>query len=182
MGAYLFKNGGYLCVFGTSVIFHLTAVLYTAFVLPEVPQPKPVQFTVGKHGWYGTWNNTFESGLKSKRIRYYSEREHDTAIGIGSGASTSTEDSELNNNPNSENNSLLPPLEYHGKSQYRTYTDHDHDIEEEETDISVKDFVVGSMKSIVKKRPGHTRKCLLSLGFIMLFYVTTYNGNENDMF
>src|SRR5687768_9647047 len=54
LGAYLFEQGGYLCVFSTAVLFHLVAVLYTAFVLREVPQPRISQYTIGKHGSYGT--------------------------------------------------------------------------------------------------------------------------------
>jgi hypothetical protein len=178
LGAYLFKNGGYLCVFGTSVVLHLIAVVYTAFVLPEVPQPKPAQYTVGKHGWYGTWDNDFASGSKPKRIRYYSE--FDSADGNGQESSPAA-DSVWNSSSNVENNLLLPPTpsrqgQGQSQNQYRTYAAPEDDISEEEGDISVIGFIMGSMKSIVKKRPGHTRKCLLSLGLIMLLYGITYHG------
>jgi len=64
LGAYLYETGGYLCVFATAALFNLIAVLYTALILPEVPQPRPSYFSRGASG--GNYGSI-------KRARHYSE-------------------------------------------------------------------------------------------------------------
>jgi len=164
LGAVLFRKGGYLCVFATSALCHLVAVLYTAFLLPEVPKPKPAQFTVGKHGWYGTWDNSFEAESSAKRTRYYSETHRHEAVFSSDGDSP-------NNNSNDENSLLVP------NETFKNYAaaEQGNELISEEA-VSVKQFVIGAVHAIFKKRPNHTRKCLLSLGFIMLLVGLVYHG------
>lgn len=145
LGAYLFKVGGYICVFAASATFHLVALLYTVFVLPEVPQPKPSLCSVGKYGFnYGTC-----AEVQVKRVRCFSENE--------------------TTNRDVENNNEKDALAAEGDSSE----------EEDNGKTSVKEIVVGSIKAIMRKRPNHTRKCLLSLGAIMLLYGIAFHGEAN---
>ena len=235
MGAYLFKNGGYLCVFGTSFTFHLISVLYTAFILPEVPQPKPPKLLVlSKHGSYGTYT---EEPL-GRRIRFYSENE---TVGTQNESYEDTSDCEAssnnNNNSKNNNNDNHSSVENESNSKIDKYQQISNNLSPNQVDlineklsllhsnnggitkssksnsnyllssnfssvtqstslstqyqragesstvaenpdesISVYEFIVGSIRSIIRPRPNHTRKCLIALGVIMLLYGIAYYG------
>lgn len=154
-------------VFGTAVIFHLVAVLYAAILLPEVPKPKPLQYTIGKHGCYGTWDNSFE-GTTSKRNRYFSENDGKPHLKTVPPSS---------NIDFKEGNSLLVPGFVVPSRQLSRIEDEDESNPTEDK-VSVKEFVVGAVNSILKPRPHHTRKCLLALGFIMLLLGLVFHGEE----
>jgi MFS family permease len=161
LGGYLYERGGYLCVFSTAVLFHLTAVLYTVLVLPEVPQPRQSQLTIGKYGSYGTVTEY----IIPARVRCFSENE------------------KVFRERDEENDAALAtePLLHPG---YLTRIPTENNNTENEVEVGgtkVKDFLIGSLKAVVKKRPNHTRKCLLSLGFIMLLYGILNHGT-NELF
>jgi len=157
LGGYLFENGGYFCVFSTAVMFHAIAVLYTAFILPEVPQPKTSHLTIGKHGSYGTVVHAIP-----QRVRYFSENEK----GLRSHDDTESDEP------------LLPPKYLTRVPEPKN--NNISDVSQEEVGgTKVVDFLIGSLKAVVKKRPNHTRKCLLSLGLIMLLYGILLHGKLN---
>lgn len=175
LGAYLFEMGGYLCVFSAAVCFHAISVIYTGFFLPEVPQPKVSVYSIGKYGYgsYGTITDAIPS-----RIRCFSENAK-TDFESGS------DEAESLVNPsyyqNGDQNTLvappppyqqLPPPHYYHQQQPQC----NNNISMSVDPSGVKDFLVGSLRAIVKKRPNHTRKCLLSLGLIMLLYGIMYHG------
>jgi len=157
LGAYLFERGGYLCVFGTAVTFHLIAVLYTALILPEVPQPRSSQYKIGKYGTYGT---SYDPVMV--RTRCFSENADKGFM--------------ENGDNNNENQALLHGATSSISSARIPNPTNPHHDENDDESINVWDFVIGTMKTVVKKRPNHTRKCLLSLGMILLLYGIANHG------
>lgn len=151
LGAFLYERGGYICVFSTAVTFHFIAVLYTALILPEVPQPRAAQYVIGKYGSYGT---TCEPVMV--RARCFSENEKDRPNGFDT----------------NENQALLEGTSSR-ISSYREQTG-------EAPEINVWEFFIGTAKAVIRKRPNHTRKCLLSLGLILLLYGTANHGKLDN--
>lgn len=163
-----------------AVLFHLTAVLYTSFALREVPKPKPSQYTLGKHGWYGSTHN-FQNTLQ---VPFPKRNRHRSLHGCDD-----TMDPNHNNNPfdieKDETDSLLPASFSRPEFIPREITTvHEADNQTDQIPIrksslqSVKHFVIGSVSTVFKKRPNHTRKCLLSLGFIMLLCGIVHHGKS----
>lgn len=157
LGASLYDKGGYLCVFATAAIFHFIAVCYTLLILPEVPQPRHTQHVIGKYGTYGATNHPI-----IVRTRCFSENEKG-----------------LTEHHSGENNNETQILLYGNnrgrlnKTALRMAVVPEDDIQSK---VNVWEFVIGTVKTVVRKRPNHTRKCLLSLGLILLLYGIANHG------
>ena len=195
-GAFLFEKGGYLCVFGASFACHLLGVLYTAFILPEIPSPKPQKTLVfGKYGNYGTYTNEISA---ARRARCFSENETGNRSTVAAAGAVTDED---NNNATKfatldENTSLIiggasrkpsqvslpfPPPPSSPATAYQTGNPEAKQLENDSNEpTSVYGFIIGSLKAIVKPRENHKRKCLLSLGTIMLLYGICFYGEEQE--
>lgn len=174
LGAYLFERGGYLCVFATAVAFHLVAVLYSGLILPEVPQPRPSRHVIGKHGSYGT---NYDPIIV--RARCFSENEKEIRHpGIRENEKKITKHIMAKENNNERQSLLYGSNGTSGVSSVSTLRRTRtvlSTVEEEET-IHVWDFVIGTVKTVVRHRPNHTRKCLLALGLILFLYGIANHG------
>ncbi len=162
LGAFLYERGGYLCVFATAVSFHAIAVLYTALILPAVPQPRESQYVIGKYGSYGTMYEPVYV-----RPRCFSENEKETRH------------NGIDSNEN-ENQGLLVQGPSNGNSITCSSRGASTSLNQQQQapEINVWEFFIGTVKAIVRKRPNHTRKCLLSLGLILLLYGTANHGTS----
>ncbi|CAG7818478.1 unnamed protein product [Allacma fusca] len=160
LGAYLFQVGGYLCVFGASFACHLIGVLYTIFVLPEVPSQELKSLNSGKHNTYGT-----DISSQEARISY----ESSGSVG-----------SYCHNNNTNEKKPLLVNLQCDIKE--KSHIEGDTNASESETDdetSTVYELVIGSVKSIVKSRPKYMRECLLAICAIWLLYFSSSHGESS---
>lgn len=169
LGAFLFEKAGYVCVFSTAVVFHFVAVLYTLFILPEVPQPRASIYSVGKYGSCGATTGLAPPPPPS-RIRAFSENAKGDFESIGGGPLTEDEQEGGTSGFPQAQESLL---------SYTRSTTAQVQMNGEAAGMAshgVIDFLLGSLAAIVKPRPNHTRKCLLSLGLIMMLYVTLNHG------
>jgi hypothetical protein len=157
LGVYLFEVGGYLSVFGASCALHLIGVLYTLFVLPEVPRQHLRSLIVGSHYNYGT------EIPRSNRI-----------------SDETSGKPEIYSN-NNEKQILLPKLQSSDpkEANHVVYDVSPVKFDTAEENSTVYELVLGSVRSFVKRRPNFKRECLLALASIMLLAFTASHGESS---
>ncbi|ODN04335.1 Thymic stromal cotransporter [Orchesella cincta] len=152
VGLYL---GAYLYERGGYLCVFATAVTFhfIAVLYTSLILPEVPQPRASQYviGKYGTYGTSYNPVLV--RTRCFSENEKGMTD---------------NGDNNNENQALI------SGSRAASNPTNPHD-----ESINVWDFVIGTMKTVVKKRPNHTRKCLLSLGTILLLYGIANHGELN---